>query len=95
MKRVLLDVDEEEDLAEDMSINKPNVREVLKGKYPAKAHARKVKEWIARNGGDAEGVVYLEGQKTKMNEVSFRFLVSFLLMAGFFLWLSWVERMDD
>lgn len=95
VKRVLLDVDEEEDLAEDMSINKPKVREVLKGKYPAKAHARKVKEWIARNGGDAEGVVYLEGQKTKMNEVSFRFLVSFLLMAGFFLWLSWVERMDD
>lgn len=53
-----------------MSINKPNVREVLKGKYPAKLHAKKVKEWIVANGGDAEGVVYLEGQKTKMNEVS-------------------------
>lgn len=55
----------------DMSINKPNVREVLKGKYPAKAHAKKVKEWIVANGGDAEGVIYLEGQKTRMNEVSF------------------------
>lgn len=54
---------------DEMSINKPNVREVLKGKYPAKTHARKVKEWVIANGGDAEGVVYLEGQKTKMNEV--------------------------
>ncbi|KAK0654650.1 putative Xaa-Pro aminopeptidase PEPP [Lasiodiplodia hormozganensis] len=53
---------------DEMSINKPNVREVLKGKYPAKTHARKVKEWIVANGGDAEGIVYLEGQKTKMNE---------------------------
>ncbi|KKY21892.1 putative xaa-pro dipeptidase [Diplodia seriata] len=53
---------------DEMSINKPNVREVLKGKYPAKTHAKKVKEWIVANGGDAEGVLYLEGQKTKMNE---------------------------
>ncbi|EOD44692.1 putative xaa-pro dipeptidase protein [Neofusicoccum parvum UCRNP2] len=51
-----------------MSINKPDVREALKGKYPAKTHARKVKEWIVANGGDAGGVVYLEGQKTRMNE---------------------------
>jgi Xaa-Pro dipeptidase len=42
---------------------------ILEGKYPAKAHAKKVKEWIASNGGDASGVIYLEGQKQKYNEV--------------------------
>jgi Xaa-Pro dipeptidase len=42
---------------------------ILEGKYPAKAHAKKVKEWIAANGGDASGVIYLEGQKQKYNEV--------------------------
>ncbi|KAJ9669814.1 hypothetical protein H2201_000200 [Coniosporium apollinis] len=42
--------------------------DVLKGKYPAKSHARKVVEYIKDHGGDASGVIYLEGQKTKMNE---------------------------
>jgi Xaa-Pro dipeptidase len=42
---------------------------ILEGKYPAKAHAKKVKEWIVANGGDGSGVLYLEGQKQKMNEV--------------------------
>ncbi|KAF2656867.1 putative Xaa-Pro aminopeptidase [Lophiostoma macrostomum CBS 122681] len=45
-----------------------NYDEVLKGKYPAKAHAKKVKEWILQKGGDAKGTVYLEGQKTRMLE---------------------------
>jgi Xaa-Pro dipeptidase len=48
-----------------------NYDEVLKGKYPAKTHAKKVKEWIVSQGGDAKGTVYLEGQKTKMLEVCY------------------------
>jgi Xaa-Pro dipeptidase len=43
--------------------------EVLKGKYPAKEHARKVAQWIAKNGGTSDGLLYLEAQKTKYNEV--------------------------
>ncbi|KAF2260705.1 putative Xaa-Pro aminopeptidase [Lojkania enalia] len=42
--------------------------DVLRGKYPAKQHARKVKEWILEKGGDAKGTVYLEGQKMKLLE---------------------------
>lgn len=42
---------------------------VLEGKYPAKQHAKNVKEWIVKNGGDGKGVLYLEGQKLKYNEV--------------------------
>jgi hypothetical protein len=43
--------------------------EVLKGKYPAKEHARKVADHIVKHGGDPNGVIYLEGQKTRMIEV--------------------------
>lgn len=39
------------------------------GKYPAKAHARRVAEFIAQNGGPKEGIIYLEAQKTAMVEV--------------------------
>lgn len=39
------------------------------GKYPAKAHARRVAEFIAANGGPKEGIIYLEAQKTAMVEV--------------------------
>jgi Xaa-Pro dipeptidase len=42
---------------------------VLKGKYPAKAHAKKVAEWIIEKGGDKNGTIYLEAQKLKLNEV--------------------------
>jgi len=38
------------------------------GKYPAKAHAKKVADFIKQNGGPGTGVIYLEGQKTKMVE---------------------------
>lgn len=38
------------------------------GKYPAKAHAKRVAKWIADNGGPTSGVIYLEGQSTKMTE---------------------------
>ena len=56
-----------------MSISKPSVRDVLKGKYPAKIHAKKVKEYILSNlqsadEGVADGVIYLESQRTRMNE---------------------------
>ncbi|KAF1830741.1 putative Xaa-Pro aminopeptidase pepP [Decorospora gaudefroyi] len=45
-----------------------NYEEVLKGKYPAKAHAKKVAEWIVEKGGDKNGTIYLEAQKQKLNE---------------------------
>ena len=38
------------------------------GKYPAKAHAKKVADHIKQHGGPGTGVIYLEGQKTKMVE---------------------------
>jgi Xaa-Pro dipeptidase len=41
------------------------------GKYPAKAHARRVAEFIASNGGPTDGIIYLEAQKTAMVEVGF------------------------
>jgi Xaa-Pro dipeptidase len=47
-----------------------NYDEVLKGKYPAKDHARKVAKWIVDKGGDKNGTIYLEAQKQKLNEVS-------------------------
>lgn len=43
--------------------------DILNGKYPAKAHAKKVAEHIIKNGGDPKGVLYLEGQKLRMIEV--------------------------
>jgi hypothetical protein len=45
-----------------------NYEEVLKGKYPAKEHAKKVKEWLVSKGGDKNGTIYLEAQKQKLNE---------------------------
>jgi Xaa-Pro dipeptidase len=44
--------------------------EVLKGKYPARAHAKKVADWIIAKGGDKTGTIYLEAQKAKLLEVS-------------------------
>lgn len=45
-----------------------NYEEILKGKYPAKEHARKVAKWIIEKGGDKNGTIYLEAQKQKLNE---------------------------
>ncbi|KAH7120782.1 putative Xaa-Pro aminopeptidase [Dendryphion nanum] len=45
-----------------------NYEDVLQGKYPAKAHAKKVKEWVLKKGGDAKGTVYLESQKQRLLE---------------------------
>jgi Xaa-Pro dipeptidase len=43
--------------------------EVLKGKYPARAHAKKVADWMIAKGGDKTGTIYLEAQKAKLLEV--------------------------
>lgn len=45
---------------------------VLKGKYPARQHAKKVAQWILAKGGDKNGTLYLEAQKQKLNEVGSR-----------------------
>jgi Xaa-Pro dipeptidase len=42
---------------------------VPQGKYPAKAHAQNVVEWLKSKGESTDGVFYLEGQKLKMLEV--------------------------
>lgn len=44
------------------------VDSILVGKYPAKVHARRVVEYIKKSRPDAQGVIYLEGQKTRMIE---------------------------
>lgn len=42
---------------------------ILKSKYPAKAHAKRVADYLTKHGGDRKGVIYLESQKTRMIEV--------------------------
>jgi Xaa-Pro dipeptidase len=46
-----------------------SIEKIFEGKYPAKEHARRVAESIASNGGHKEGIIYLEAQKSKYNEV--------------------------
>lgn len=46
-----------------------NYDEVLKSKYPAKLHAKKVAEYIISKGGDKTGTIYLEAQKSRLLEV--------------------------
>ena len=41
---------------------------ILKGKYPAKAHAAKVAHYLKTKHGVEKGTIYLEGQKTRMQE---------------------------
>jgi Xaa-Pro dipeptidase len=41
---------------------------ILQGKYPAKAHARRVAEYIQSKQPGATGVLYLEGRATKLIE---------------------------
>ena len=45
-----------------------NYEDVLKGKYPAKAHAKRVVEYMKKQNPAVTGVLYLEGQKTRMIE---------------------------
>lgn len=46
-----------------------SIETTLRSKYPAKAHVKKVVEYLKAQGGDVTGLIYLEGQKTRMNEV--------------------------
>ena len=48
--------------------NMTNYEEILKGKYPAKAHAKRVVEFMHKSNPKATGVLYLEGQKAKLQE---------------------------
>jgi hypothetical protein len=57
-----------------------DVETMLAGKYPAKAHAKRVVEWMRKTNPDVKGVLYLEGQKTRMIEdndetMPFRFVL--------------------
>ncbi|KAI0016317.1 peptidase M24, structural domain-containing protein [Xylariomycetidae sp. FL0641] len=64
-----------------------DVETVLKGKYPAKAHARRVVEYIRSKIPDATGVIYLEGRADKLLEdsdepVPFRQRRAFMYLSG-------------
>jgi len=57
-----------------------SVDTILAGKYPAKAHARRVAEYLRARGHDGDGIIYLEAQKTRLIEdndepVPFRFVL--------------------
>lgn len=41
---------------------------ILKGKYPAKAHAKRVVDYIRSKVPNASGVLYLESRMTKLLE---------------------------
>lgn len=53
-----------------MPLANPDLPPPPSGRYPAKAHAKRVADYIRDNGGPTSGVIYLEGQKTKMVEVN-------------------------
>ena len=42
--------------------------QILKAKYPAKAHAKRVAEYLQAAGYPKEGIIYLEAQKTRLIE---------------------------
>ena len=42
----------------------------LEGKYPAKAHARKVASYLKEKDLSSNGVIYLEGGESRMHEDS-------------------------
>jgi Xaa-Pro dipeptidase len=45
-----------------------SIDSILAGKYPAKFHAERVAAYIKLKQPNADGVIYLEGQKTCMIE---------------------------
>ncbi|KAL5606007.1 uncharacterized protein BROUX77_003200 [Berkeleyomyces rouxiae] len=46
-----------------------NYEAVLQGKYPAKAHVKRVAEYISsKRGGDSKAILYIEGRQTKLLE---------------------------
>ncbi|KAK6069933.1 metallopeptidase family M24 [Seiridium cupressi] len=64
-----------------------DVEAVLKGKYPAKAHAKRVVEYIRSKSPDASGILYLEGRADALLEdsdepVPFRQRRAFMYLTG-------------
>lgn len=64
-----------------------DVDTVLKGKYPAKAHAKRVAEYIRSKSPSAEGVIYLEGRSNGLLEdsdepIPFRQRRAFMYLTG-------------
>ncbi|KAI1406062.1 peptidase M24, structural domain-containing protein [Hypoxylon fuscum] len=64
-----------------------DVEKVLSGKYPAKAHAKRVVDYIRSKIPDATGVLYLEGRADKLLEdsdepVPFRQRRAFMYLTG-------------
>lgn len=53
---------------EPTSYNMVDVETILAARYPAKAHAKRVVEWMRKQDPNINGVLYLEGQKTRMIE---------------------------
>lgn len=49
-----------------MAVGNPDT--VLAGKYPAKAHAKRVVDLVREKIPDANGILYLEGRMTKLLE---------------------------
>lgn len=49
-------------------IANPDLPAPPSGKYPAKAHCRRVAKWIAENGGPTSGIIYLQGQSLHIHE---------------------------
>lgn len=45
-----------------------SVEKILAGKYPARAHAKRVATALRDLGQGDSGIIYLEGQKTRMIE---------------------------
>lgn len=64
-----------------------DVETVLKGKYPAKAHAKRVVEYIRTKVPDANGIIYLEGRSDGLLEdsdepIPFRQRRAFMYLTG-------------
>lgn len=64
-----------------------SLESILAGKYPAKAHARRVAEYIRARGHGESGIIYLEAQKTRLIEdndepVPFRQRRPFFYLSG-------------
>jgi Xaa-Pro dipeptidase len=47
-----------------------SISSTIAGKYPARAHAERVVAYIRSKEPNANGTIYLEGQKTRMIEDS-------------------------
>jgi Xaa-Pro dipeptidase len=45
-----------------------NFENILKGRYPGKAHAKRVAQHLREKGATQDGIIYLEGRHTKMQE---------------------------